>query len=117
MYTKAADLVAKAMAENLKEETRPVMLCEYAHAMGTKSPFKCLNKDNIIHTGNSTGNLKEYWDLFRKYDCLLGGFIWDWVDQVTVIMLLPCEVVLIHIYRYLGYVDAERRDRVLGLWG
>jgi beta-galactosidase len=45
-------------------ETRPVVMCEYAHSMG-----------------NSTGNLKEYWDAIRTYPRLGGGFIWDWVDQ------------------------------------
>ncbi|TMM53363.1 DUF4981 domain-containing protein [Maribacter algarum] len=43
---------------------RPFIMCEYSHAMG-----------------NSNGNLKEYWDLINKYDCLQGGFIWDWMDQ------------------------------------
>lgn len=43
---------------------KPVLLCEYAHAMG-----------------NSCGNLFKYTDMFRKFDSLLGGFIWDWVDQ------------------------------------
>lgn len=46
------------------ETPRPVILCEYAHAMG-----------------NSMGGFKEYWDLFRKYPNLQGGFIWDFVDQ------------------------------------
>ncbi|MBI9070393.1 MAG: DUF4981 domain-containing protein [Melioribacteraceae bacterium] len=43
---------------------RPLILCEYAHAMG-----------------NSIGNLKDYWDVIEKYPNLQGGFIWDWVDQ------------------------------------
>ena len=43
---------------------KPMILCEYAHAMG-----------------NSQGGFKEYWDLFRKYPALQGGFIWDFVDQ------------------------------------
>ncbi len=43
---------------------RPLIQCEYAHAMG-----------------NSVGNLQDYWDVIKKYDCLQGGFIWDWVDQ------------------------------------
>ncbi len=43
---------------------RPLILCEYAHAMG-----------------NSLGNFTEYWNLIRKYPLLQGGFIWDWVDQ------------------------------------
>jgi beta-galactosidase len=43
---------------------RPLILCEYAHAMG-----------------NSVGNLKDYWDVIYASDYLQGGFIWDWVDQ------------------------------------
>ncbi len=43
---------------------RPLIMCEYAHAMG-----------------NSTGNFKDYWDVIRHYDNLQGGYIWDWVDQ------------------------------------
>lgn len=43
---------------------RPIYMCEYAHSMG-----------------NSTGAMKDYWDLIRKYDNLLGGHIWDWKDQ------------------------------------
>jgi len=31
--------------------------------------------------GNSSGNLKDYWDTIRAYRPLQGGFIWDWVDQ------------------------------------
>ena len=43
---------------------RPFLLNEYAHAMG-----------------NSVGNLRDYWDLFYEQPLLVGGFIWDWVDQ------------------------------------
>lgn len=43
---------------------RPLIQCEYAHAMG-----------------NSEGGFKEYWDLIRKYPLYQGGFIWDFVDQ------------------------------------
>jgi beta-galactosidase len=43
---------------------RPLILCEYSHAMG-----------------NSNGNLREYWDLIYQHRELQGGFIWDWVDQ------------------------------------
>ncbi|MBF0277055.1 MAG: beta-galactosidase [SAR324 cluster bacterium] len=59
-----------ARVEEIKEliadpqETRPLILCEYAHAMG-----------------NSTGNFFKYWDAFHAYPRLQGGFIWDWVDQ------------------------------------
>ncbi|WP_375752984.1 beta-galactosidase [Vibrio sp. HN007] len=45
-------------------EDRPLILCEYAHAMG-----------------NSIGSFNKYWDAFRQYPRLQGGFIWDWVDQ------------------------------------
>ena len=44
--------------------TKPMIQCEYAHAMG-----------------NSEGGFKEYWDLIRKYPKYQGGFIWDFVDQ------------------------------------
>lgn len=47
-----------------QEQTRPLILCEYAHAMG-----------------NSVGNLQDYWDVIEKYKHLQGGSIWDWVDQ------------------------------------
>ena len=46
------------------DATRPLIQCEYAHAMG-----------------NSQGGFKEYWDIIRKYPNLQGGFIWDFVDQ------------------------------------
>lgn len=49
-------------------QTRPLILCEYAHAMG-----------------NSVGNLQDYWDLIYKHHQLQGGFIWDWVDQTFAI--------------------------------
>ena len=46
------------------QDQRPLIQCEYAHAMG-----------------NSEGGFKEYWDLIRKYPKYQGGFIWDFVDQ------------------------------------
>ena len=46
------------------DNTKPLIQCEYAHAMG-----------------NSEGGFKEYWDIYRQYDKLQGGFIWDFVDQ------------------------------------
>ncbi|MGY3902692.1 beta-galactosidase [Aeromonas lusitana] len=48
----------------LPGETRPLILCEYAHAMG-----------------NSLGGYAEYWQAFRTHPRLQGGFVWDWVDQ------------------------------------
>lgn len=43
---------------------KPLIQCEYAHAMG-----------------NSVGNLQDYWDLIESEPIFQGGFIWDWVDQ------------------------------------
>lgn len=61
MYTSVEGIIK--YAEN-PESDRPLILCEYAHAMG-----------------NSLGNFIDYWDTFEKYDILQGGCIWDWVDQ------------------------------------
>jgi len=60
MYARIETLEAYA----LKKQVRPLIMCEYAHAMG-----------------NSTGNLQDYWDVIEKYDHLQGAFVWDWVDQ------------------------------------
>ena len=51
-------------AYSKKDNPRPLIQCEYAHAMG-----------------NSMGGFKEYWDLVRKYPKYQGGYIWDFVDQ------------------------------------
>lgn len=59
MYTSQADLEKWAQAK----PDRPVVLCEYAHAMG------------------NNGGIQSYWDIINKYDCLQGAFVWDWVDQ------------------------------------
>ena len=45
-------------------DKRPMILCEYEHAMG-----------------NSVGNIIDYWDLIESEPQLQGGFIWDWMDQ------------------------------------
>ena len=48
-----------------KPRNKPFFLCEYAHAMG-----------------NAVGNLEEYWDYIEyKSNRMIGGCIWDWVDQ------------------------------------
>ena len=61
MYPSVDRIIEMAQKPN---ETRPIVMCEYAHAMG-----------------NSNGNLKEYWEAIAAYQRLQGGFIWDWVDQ------------------------------------
>ena len=47
-----------------QDNPKPFIMCEYAHAMG-----------------NAVGNLQEYWDVVEKHPRLIGGCIWDWVDQ------------------------------------
>ena len=60
MYARIEQLVSYAS----QPQRRPLILCEYAHAMG-----------------NSVGNLQDYWDVIERHSQLQGGFIWDWVDQ------------------------------------
>ncbi|MCJ7544758.1 MAG: DUF4981 domain-containing protein, partial [Phycisphaerae bacterium] len=62
MYPALEDLVAWAKAPT--DDPRPLILCEYSHAMG-----------------NSNGGLKEYWDVIERYPCIQGGFIWEWIDH------------------------------------
>ncbi|KAF3772816.1 Beta-galactosidase [Nymphaea thermarum] len=61
MYMRVWDIIKIAKDPT---ELRPLILCEYSHAMG-----------------NSNGNLKEYWEAIDTIPGLQGGFIWDWVDQ------------------------------------
>jgi beta-galactosidase/beta-glucuronidase len=61
MYPSVERIIEMA---TVPDDPRPVMMCEYAHAMG-----------------NSCGNLKEYVDAIRNTERLIGGFIWDWQDQ------------------------------------
>lgn len=65
MYPAVSSVQAKAGAGKI-----PYVMCEYAHGMG-----------------NSVGNLKEYWDAVRSSTNMLGGFIWDWVDQARAVDL------------------------------
>lgn len=55
-------------------EQRPMIQCEYNHAMG-----------------NSSGNLADYWEIFRQERLLQGGFIWDWKDQGLLRMIQPLD--------------------------
>ncbi|MFC4600965.1 glycoside hydrolase family 2 TIM barrel-domain containing protein [Cohnella hongkongensis] len=59
MYPSVDMLIAEAN----KPDSRPYLMVEYGHAMG-----------------NSTGNLREYWEAVYKYPRLLGGLIWEWAD-------------------------------------
>ncbi len=63
MYPSPADLVS--YSDKSKEHIKPLIMCEYAHAMG-----------------NSMGSFKDYWDIIRSNQPILqGGFIWDMIDQ------------------------------------
>jgi len=67
MYPQIGDLVDWATRF---APTRPLIMCEYIHAMG-----------------NSCGSLDDYWQAIRTYPGLQGGFVWDWVDQALVQLL------------------------------
>ena len=60
MYPSIDYIISRGQAKSHK----PYFMCEYAHAMG-----------------NSCGNLIEYWDAIKNSPRLIGGCIWDWVDQ------------------------------------
>ncbi|KJQ53432.1 glycoside hydrolase family 2 TIM barrel-domain containing protein [Microbacterium sp. SA39] len=51
-------------AEEARRRGLPFLLVEYAHAMG-----------------NGPGGLQDYWRVFRSYDRLCGGFVWEWIDH------------------------------------
>ncbi len=61
MYPTIDQIVGWAEAT---DDPRPLIMCEYSHAMG-----------------NSNGSLADYWDAIRTTPGLQGGFIWDWKDQ------------------------------------
>ncbi len=46
------------------EETRPFVMCEYAHAMG-----------------NSSGDISDYWELIYSNEQMMGAFVWEWADH------------------------------------
>jgi len=74
--------------------SKPLIQCEYAHAMG-----------------NSMGGLKEYWDMIRKYPAYQGGFIWDFVDQAQRWPADPQKTGSDHIFIYGGeFNDVDPSD-------
>ena len=64
MYASIENIVAYAQKDGSYPDRRPLILCEYSHAMG-----------------NSNGSLADYWAAFERYDALQGGFIWEWCDH------------------------------------
>ncbi len=61
MYPELRQIVAQSDSPYID---RPIIMCEYMHAMG-----------------NSMGGLGDYWDAIRERKDLIGGFIWDMIDQ------------------------------------
>lgn len=59
-----SDYTIDLMVNQKNGDNRPIFFCEYAHAMG-----------------NSVGNMKDFWDLFRSRDRVIGGGIWEFKDQ------------------------------------
>jgi beta-galactosidase len=64
MYPAIDSLIEWATDKLHPDRSRPLIMCEYSHAMG-----------------NSNGSLADYWDAFEKYPGLQGGFIWEWIDH------------------------------------
>jgi beta-galactosidase/beta-glucuronidase len=56
--------IARLNEEGQKDDPRPFIMCEYAHAMG-----------------NGPGNLQEYWETIYAHTRLIGGCIWEWTDH------------------------------------
>lgn len=63
MYPSVDRINKLAVAEGDNFE-KPIVLCEYAHAMG-----------------NAPGGLEEYMEAFRKHRRLQGGWIWEWANH------------------------------------
>jgi len=64
MYPQIEKMVAWAKDLQAPDQRRPLIMCEYSHAMG-----------------NSNGSLGDYFDAFDRHPGLQGGFIWEWVDH------------------------------------
>lgn len=64
MYASIENMVKYAKTGADYPDRRPIILCEYSHAMG-----------------NSNGSLSDYWAAFEEYKALQGGFIWEWCDH------------------------------------
>lgn len=71
MYASVDQVVEFAVE---KEWKKPLVLCEFVHAMG-----------------NGPGNIKEYVDAFYKYPRLMGGFVWEWANHVSFMLSILWE--------------------------
>ena len=68
IYTPMYDFIYELEDYIAAKPEKPLILAEYAHAMG-----------------NSLGNLNKYWQVIYENEQLQGGFIWDWVDQTILL--------------------------------
>jgi beta-galactosidase len=68
MYPPISAIVAHAKSGR---QERPLIMCEFSHAMG-----------------NSNGTLAEYWEAIEATDGLQGGFVWEWFDH-GIVQKLP----------------------------
>ena len=66
MYASPQALIDEHL--NDPREYRPIILCEYSHAMG-----------------NSNGDLKDYWDVINSSNRFVGGFVWEWCDHALMV--------------------------------
>lgn len=64
MYSPVA--FCRTVCEENPDKARPLLLCEYCHAMG-----------------NGPGDLQDYWDVIDTHDNFMGGFIWEWCDHAV----------------------------------
>lgn len=60
------------MVEYAKNGDKPMILCEYTHAMG-----------------NGPGDAEDYWEAIYKYDELSGAFVWEWCDHSVYMGMTP----------------------------
>ncbi len=90
MYASVEEISAWAdWAESTEADDRPLIQCEYSHAMG-----------------NSNGGLADYWEAFWSRDSLWGGFVWDWKDQG----LRETDANAQEWFAYGGHYDDEPND-------
>jgi beta-galactosidase len=71
MYSSAEEIIKFATQTETWE--KPLVMCEYVHAMG-----------------NGPGGVREYIEAFYKYPRLMGGFVWEWANHVSLRFLFRC---------------------------
>lgn len=95
MYPSVDYIIKRGEADSEK----PYFMCEYAHAMG-----------------NSVGNLQEYWDAIESHKRLIGGCIWEWVDQGLAVPV-PGDASGAVYYAYGGDLGDKPNDGTFSIKG